>query len=115
MRHSHTLSSFVLAACTVAAVPAGAQAQATLPLASDFTAAVAPLNHKPLPASGSVETAQSDWRSANAAVADFPRGHADILQWEATQAGRTSAPATAPPMPAGMHSHTPAPGPASQP
>ena len=26
-----------------------------------------------------------DWRAANAAVSDFPRGHADIVVWEAAQ------------------------------
>jgi hypothetical protein len=26
-----------------------------------------------------------DWRAANAAVAAFPRGHADIVRWEASQ------------------------------
>ncbi|MES2976995.1 MAG: hypothetical protein V4731_01105 [Pseudomonadota bacterium] len=29
-----------------------------------------------------VEEAKVDWRDANAAVAQFKRGHADILKWE---------------------------------
>lgn len=113
MRQAHTLSSFVLAACTAAAVPVWAQAQATPPIASDPTAA-APLHYQPLPMSGSVETAQTDWRSANEAVADFPRGHADILSWEAAQARPASAPAAAP-MPAGMRQHPPAQRPGGKP
>ena len=44
-----------------------------------------PLQHLPLPASGGVEPNTQDWPAANAAVARFPRGHADVLQWEKSQ------------------------------
>lgn len=115
MRPAHTLSFFVLATCTVAALPAWAQAPATLHLATDPAAATVPLDHQPLHASGSLATAQTDWRSANQAVADFPRGHADILAWEAAQARTTSVPAAAPSIPPGMHQHSPAPRPGGQP
>ena len=115
MRPAHTLSSFVLAACTAAVLPAWAQAQASLHLSTDPAAATVPLHHQALPASGSVETAQTDWRSASRAVADFPRGHADILAWEAGQARAASAPSAAQPTPSVMHQHSPAPRPGSQP
>ena len=115
MRTAHTLSSFVLAACTAAAPPAWAQAQATSHLATDPAATTVPLHHQPLTASGKLETVQADWHSAHAAVAAFPRGHADILAWEAAQARTTSAPAAVPSMPHGMHHHTPAPRPKGQP
>ena len=109
MRPAHTLSFFLLTACTAAVFPAWAQAPATLHLATDPAAATAQLHHQALPASGSLETAQTDWRSANEAVSSFPRGHADILDWEAAQARTTSAPAAAQSMPPGMHHPSPVP------
>ena len=115
MRTAHTLFSFVLAACTAAALPAWAQAPATPHLATDPAAATLTLHHQPLNASGGVETVQTDWHSAHAAVAAFPRGHADILAWEAAQARTTSAPAAVPSMPPGRHHHAPAPRPGGQP
>ena len=36
--------------------------------------------------------AQSDWRAANELVGSFPRGHADIVQWEAQQPPAAAAP-----------------------
>ena len=33
-----------------------------------------------------VETQSVDWKKANAEVAQFPRGHFDILKWEESQA-----------------------------
>ena len=110
MRPAHTLSSFMLAACTAAALPAWAQAQVTPHFATDAAAATVPLHHQPLPASGGVETAHTDWHSAHEAVAAFPRGHADIVAWEAAQA-RASVPA----MPPAKHPHAPAPRPKGQP
>lgn len=44
-----------------------------------------PLQHLPLPHSGAVMDAPHDWRAAHAAVAEFPRGHADVVRWEAAQ------------------------------
>lgn len=56
-----------------------------------------------------------DWQAANARVGQFPRGHADLLQWEAAQGasrapdGAAPPPATSPPdMP--MRHHQPMPG-----
>ena len=40
-----------------------------------------------------------DWRAANAAVGDFPRGHADIVGWEAAQAKDRASAGTATPAP----------------
>lgn len=41
-----------------------------------------------------IERARALWRQANARVAEFPRGHADLLRWEAAQS--PSAPAASP-------------------
>lgn len=40
-----------------------------------------------------VETDTLDWKSANTQVGQFPRGHIDILKWEAAQR-KAAAPAT---------------------
>ena len=41
-----------------------------------------------------VATGPTDWARVNAAVGAFPRGHADLVQWEARQAAaQTAAPA----------------------
>lgn len=115
MRQAHTLFSFMLAACTAAAVPAWAQAQAIQPIATDPTAATAPVHRQSLLESGSLETAQTDWLKANDAVAEFPRGHVDILKWEAAQSRPASASAPVQPVPPGNHSHSPAQRPGGQP
>lgn len=74
------------------------------------------LEHPPLPASGAVEQTHTPWPQANAAVAAFPRGHADVLRWEAAQQAsaavspskpsHSASPAQCPmgmPMPHGTH------------
>ncbi len=35
-----------------------------------------------------VEEGSTDWKAANKAVAQFPRGHADLLQWEKARAAK---------------------------
>ncbi|SFU41107.1 hypothetical protein SAMN05216350_101821 [Polaromonas sp. YR568] len=40
-----------------------------------------------------VEPALDDWKKANAAVGQFPRGHADLLKWEQAQSAQPAAPA----------------------
>ncbi|MFS2032959.1 hypothetical protein ACEN8I_02935 [Polaromonas sp. CT11-55] len=40
-----------------------------------------------------VEPALDDWKKANAAVGQFPRGHADLLKWEQAQGAQPAAPA----------------------
>mgnify|MGYP006977462205 CR=1 FL=1 len=63
----------------------------------------------PLPASGGVEQASTPWQAANAAVAQFPRGHADVLQREKAQAGTPpAASAHHPPAPAAPTAAQPA-------
>lgn len=74
-----------------AAIPPIAQADSA-------QAPTAPLRHAPLAASGALADGTDDWKAANAAVAQFPRGHADIVRWEAAQH-----PAGAPAMPHGRH------------
>lgn len=56
----------------------------------DPAAPVRPLLHLALPPGAAVVDVVQDWRAANAAVAEFPRGHADVLRWEAAQQGRAS-------------------------
>lgn len=64
----------------------------------------APLAHTPmqvqLPLPGA-DAPLADWRTAHQAVVAFPRGHADIVRWEA---GQGSAPAAAA-APASPHPH----------
>lgn len=43
------------------------------------------LVHTPLPSSGTIVASPQDWRAAHVAVAEFPRGHADVVRWEAAQ------------------------------
>lgn len=107
MRRAHFLVPLIqlgLAALAASSPAAWAQAHdgshppasssAGLTGAIDPAAASLPLRHAALPASGAVETELTDWRQANAAVAEFPNGHMDILRWEAAQGGRsTPAPA----------------------
>lgn len=76
---------------------AGAQPQAAADLAPAAVpqAAGAPLVHpalavQPLPGS---DGPLADWRAAHQAVGAFPRGHADIVRWEA---GQGSAPVQQP-------------------
>ena len=61
-----------------------------------LTLAIAPLGAQAQGADAAVQ----DWRQANEAVGQFPRGHADVLRWESTQpplagTGQQTAPAFA--------------------
>ena len=95
--------------------------QAAWTSAADPAALTAPLGYQgitPRPLKPQLLGAQ-DWRAAHSAVADFPRGHADIVAWEAAQAS-ASAKAVAPTLPAaataehGAHAQgQPAPPPAA--
>ena len=58
------------------------------------------LQHQSLPASGTIVTQPGNWKSANTAVAQFPRGHADVLKWEKAQ---SAAPNQATPAPSHQH------------
>lgn len=73
-------------------------------LSAQTGAPTAALQHPPLAQSGSIFQEPGDWRQANAAVAGFARGHADVIAWEKAQA----APNAPQPMPADamqMHEH----------
>ncbi|MEG3002441.1 MAG: hypothetical protein RR855_18025 [Comamonas sp.] len=124
MRFAHFSIPWCAAAALTAALPiAGAQAappshsshsghatpaDSTAPDWLQPSAPSRPLRYLPLPASGGVEQASTAWPAANAAVGQFPRGHADVLQWEKSQAAAaqgTAAPA--PSAPAAAHGHYP--------
>ena len=103
MRTAHLACLWLLAFSS--AIPwAIAQTPPTSTLAA--AEAIAPqraLVHPPLPTSSSVIAAPQDWRAANAAVGEFPRGHADVLRWEAAQ--QAVAPAAQPDAAAAQHEH----------
>ena len=86
---THTPPASAQANALRAADAAQAAAVAPRPALPDATAA------GPLPANER-SAALAIWQQANARVAEFPRGHIDILRWEAAQ-GSTTSPATAPP------------------
>ncbi len=87
------------ATCLMVLAPTLCLAQTALN-AADPQAPTAPLFYLELP-SPAPETPAPSWRQAHDAVAEFPRGHADILAWEAR--------ATAPPGAHAQHQHPPAP------
>ena len=99
MRLAQLLPLGVLAgwACTAAwaqnSIPSVPSVPSTAANAwQDPAAAARPLIHRPLPHSGALVAAPQDWRAANAAVAAFPRGHTDVVRWEAgPQAPRSAA------------------------
>ena len=78
-----------LVAAALAALPLLAAADA-----ADPAATVPRMIYRPVlpPQPAGIAEQDLPWREANDAVARFPRGHADIVKWEARQAA--SAPAT---------------------
>ena len=97
------------AACLALLTPLAALAQgpASPQDAARPDAPTAPLVHAAMPPAPQGDTAPSPnaWRAAHTAVAEFPRGHADILAWE-----KQAASGSPPPAPSGhghqhMHSH----------
>ena len=98
MRKSHSILSCSLALFAgMSALPGIAgQAVPASPAVLDPAAPSAALQHSDLPTSGTIVAQPGDWKAANAAVARFPRGHADVLKWEKAQApatGKTTPPA----------------------
>lgn len=102
MRIAHSLIPW--GALMLAAATPWAQAQTSppaltaSPTPADWLSPAAttqPLQHQTLPASGGVEQTNTPWADANAAVAAFPRGHADVLRWEAAQRAAPAVPAAA--------------------
>ena len=94
MRHAHSILLCSLAFFAgmstlpgIAAEAATTNASASAsPAVLDPAAPSAPLHHSALPTSGAIVAQPGDWKAANAAVAQFPRGHADVLKWEKAQA-----------------------------
>ena len=116
MRIAHTpfYSALLLAMGALLSVPSGAQTPTAPPLASpaaahvlDADAPTRPLVHQSLENSGSIVTTPGDWRKANAAVGEFPRGHSVIVKWEAAaQPGKSdNAGKAAQPDEQGHHMH----------
>lgn len=77
-------------ACLALLAPLALPAQ-PLPDAADPAAPTAPLLHAAVPSSSPLAALpdRSTWRDAHDAVGSFPRGHADIVAWEARQAATT--------------------------
>ncbi|GAB2829031.1 hypothetical protein GCM10027276_34950 [Comamonas piscis] len=102
MRPAHVLRW--LAGAGGLAVTSWLSAQTAAPIATDHNAPTLALQHPSLINSGSIVNESGDWRQANAAVAAFARGHADVIAWEKAQAVPAAPNAT----PAGsmqMHHH----------
>lgn len=80
-----------------------AAAQGLPPVADPATPVPVQPYRSSLPAApGPVDSQRTEWRAANAVVAQFPRGHADLLAWEERQAasnGTADAPAPVPAQP----------------
>lgn len=102
MRPAHSLCTIALPlALGVSALPSLAAeppnpSAANIAAVFDPAAPTAPLQHQPLAASGTIVAQPSDWKAANAAVAQFPRGHADVLKWEKAQSATPSQAAPTP-------------------
>ncbi len=58
--------------------------------ASDAASPVAALPYRPVFADlpKGIEEGSTDWKAANQAVAQFPRGHIDLLLWEKARAAK---------------------------
>ena len=87
--------------------PPSASAQVLNP-----AAATLPLTSPALPVSTAVAQEITDWRAANAAVAEFKRGHTDVVKWEKLQTRKASNTQQQQHQPAASR---PAPHPATQP
>lgn len=96
MRHAHPLSLTAMALLMASvSSPVLAQPSApTLPVAQSPASSHSVLNpaaptlalqHQPLATSAAIVTQPGDWKAANAAVSEFPRGHGDVLKWEKSQ------------------------------
>ena len=92
MRQAQALFLWTLAA----ALPSLAVAQTTAPTKPpavlDPAAPVSALHFEALPSSAKIVDQTGDWKAANAAVAQFPRGHADVIRWEKSQAAKKPSP-----------------------
>ena len=107
MRKAHPLSLTALVLVAAASplafaqtAPSQVSTQAQDNRVFSPSAPTLPLQHQPLAASGAIVAQPGDWKAANAAVAQFPRGHADVLKWEKAQ---STAPSQATPAPNHQH------------
>ncbi|MEG1735898.1 MAG: hypothetical protein RR283_12665 [Comamonas sp.] len=113
MRQAHSLFFPLLATALLgasltaqaAASSSSSSAAPARPAVFDPSAPTAALQHQALQAGAAIVSQTGDWKAANAAVAEFPRGHADVLKWEKSPAGATGQSADQA-MPAhGRHQH----------
>lgn len=115
LRQASLYGGLALAASAAFAQSPASAASASLP----DPATLRELQHTPLPSGGGWVTEPVDWRTAHSAVAQFPRGHADVLRWEAAQAQAQQAAAPMPAATAAAPAHAACPmmasPPASQP
>ena len=107
-----------LALLTSALLPLASQAQGSSPDLADAAqpaAPTAPLAYPQMasPTAQADTTPPLDWRQANESVAAFPRGHADILAWEARQ--RAAPPSDPAHQDHGSHPHSHSMGSGGQP
>lgn len=88
MRHAHSILLCSLAFFAGMSTLPGIASEAAPPSLAVLNPAAptAALQHSDLPTSGTIVVQPGDWKAANAAVARFPRGHADVLKWEKAQA-----------------------------
>lgn len=85
------------------ATATGWPAFAAQPDVLDAQAPTQPLTHQAITHNGEVVAQPGNWKAANQAVAEFPRGHADVIRWEARQ--QTQAPQAQQPAPTHHRQH----------
>ena len=115
MRQAHPLSLTAIAllmagvsppvlAQTPEPAPPAARSPANGNRVFDPDAPTLAMQHQPLAAGAAIVNQPGDWKAANAAVGEFPRGHGDVLRWEKSQ-GNASGPAPDSGAPAHQHHH----------
>ena len=115
MRQAHPLSLTAMAllmagvsppvlAQTPEPAPPAARSPANGNRVFDPDAPTLALQHRALAAGAAIVNQPGDWKAANAAVGEFPRGHGDVLRWEKSQ-GNASGPAPDSGAPAHQHHH----------
>lgn len=113
MRQAHPLSLTAMAllmagasppvlAQTPEPAPPAARSPANGNRVFDPDASTLALQHRPLAAGAAIVNQPGDWKAANAAVGEFPRGHGDVLRWEKSQGNASGA---APDSGASAHQH----------
>ncbi len=82
MKKTHALLALLW---PVLGLAQGVPQQAAAAAAPDAPVPAVP--YQPMPAAGASALVREldDWKRVNAAVAEFPRGHRDIVRWERAQ------------------------------